>query len=293
MSGFPVKKTLDDFDFSFLPPIDKRQIDELATNSLSSSKKPILRTACWTSSGYWPSIECSSSTRLVISPWTFRAPICSSSSLLGGMRKRPPSLPPTRPSPSGTRSLPTLPSPPLSWIAYCITAPLSTSTSIVTVALPSFTTVTSTVFSDTLTVAIGGAGPDRDRPVPGVSAVCVPADGELCAVVSGTCGGLAAFAPALFWYAGHRHPLDGPLYHLGRRIPAAPLIILGRRERGRVVPCVSLCHLRFGQLIRVKPLPRPFAPARPRCPQSPSEAYRPTSPRPALPVPAALLGPWR
>ena len=31
MSGFPVKKTLDDFDFSFQPSIDKRQIDELGT----------------------------------------------------------------------------------------------------------------------------------------------------------------------------------------------------------------------------------------------------------------------
>ena len=29
MSGFPIKKTLDDFDFSFQPSIDKRQIDEL------------------------------------------------------------------------------------------------------------------------------------------------------------------------------------------------------------------------------------------------------------------------
>lgn len=27
MSGFPIKKTLDDFDFSFQPSIDKRQID--------------------------------------------------------------------------------------------------------------------------------------------------------------------------------------------------------------------------------------------------------------------------
>ena len=36
-------------------------------------------------------------------------------------------LPLTRPSPSGTRSLPTLPLPPPSWIRYCITAPLSTS----------------------------------------------------------------------------------------------------------------------------------------------------------------------
>jgi len=31
MSGFPIKKTLDDFDFSFQPSIDKKQIEELAT----------------------------------------------------------------------------------------------------------------------------------------------------------------------------------------------------------------------------------------------------------------------
>jgi len=31
MSGFPIKKTLGEFDFSFQPSIDKRQIDELAT----------------------------------------------------------------------------------------------------------------------------------------------------------------------------------------------------------------------------------------------------------------------
>jgi DNA replication protein DnaC len=31
MSGFPLKKGLDDFDFSFQPSIDKRQIEELAT----------------------------------------------------------------------------------------------------------------------------------------------------------------------------------------------------------------------------------------------------------------------
>ena len=31
MSGFPIKKTLDDFDFSFQPSIDKHQINELAT----------------------------------------------------------------------------------------------------------------------------------------------------------------------------------------------------------------------------------------------------------------------
>jgi DNA replication protein DnaC len=31
MSGFPLKKTFDDFDFTFQPSIDKKQIDELAT----------------------------------------------------------------------------------------------------------------------------------------------------------------------------------------------------------------------------------------------------------------------
>jgi len=31
MSGFPIKKGLDEFDFSFQPSIDKCQIDELAT----------------------------------------------------------------------------------------------------------------------------------------------------------------------------------------------------------------------------------------------------------------------
>ena len=30
-SGFPMKKTLEDFDFTFQPSIDKRQVDELAT----------------------------------------------------------------------------------------------------------------------------------------------------------------------------------------------------------------------------------------------------------------------
>jgi len=30
-SGFPLKKELNDFDFTFQPSIDKRQIDELAT----------------------------------------------------------------------------------------------------------------------------------------------------------------------------------------------------------------------------------------------------------------------
>lgn len=31
LSGFPIKKTLSDFDFSFQPSLDRRQIDELAT----------------------------------------------------------------------------------------------------------------------------------------------------------------------------------------------------------------------------------------------------------------------
>lgn len=31
MSGFPIKKSLEDFDFGFQPSIDKRQIDELST----------------------------------------------------------------------------------------------------------------------------------------------------------------------------------------------------------------------------------------------------------------------
>lgn len=31
MSGFPIKKALEDFDFSFQPSIDKRQIEALAT----------------------------------------------------------------------------------------------------------------------------------------------------------------------------------------------------------------------------------------------------------------------
>jgi len=31
MSGFPIKKSLDEFDFAFQPSIDKRQIDELAS----------------------------------------------------------------------------------------------------------------------------------------------------------------------------------------------------------------------------------------------------------------------
>ena len=31
MSGFPIKKTLEEFDFTFQPSIDKRQIEELAT----------------------------------------------------------------------------------------------------------------------------------------------------------------------------------------------------------------------------------------------------------------------
>ena len=98
-----------------------------ATSSLNSSKRPTLRTVCRTSSRFWPSTGCSSLTKSAISLWISRAQISFSSSLPDGMRKRPPFLPPTRPSPSGMRSLPTSPSPLPSWIVYCITAPLSTS----------------------------------------------------------------------------------------------------------------------------------------------------------------------
>ena len=171
MSGFPIKKTLDDFDFSFQPSIDKRQIDELATmrflengenvvflgppgvgkTHLASAlglvaaqhrfstyyinchqlieqlKKAHFENRLRTSSRFWPSTGCSSSMKSATSPWTSRVQTCSSSSLPDGMRKHPPFLPPTRLSPSGTRSLPTSPSPPPSWTVYCITAPLSTS----------------------------------------------------------------------------------------------------------------------------------------------------------------------
>ncbi len=98
-----------------------------ATSSLNSSRRPTLRTVCRISSRFWPSTGCSSLTKSATSPWTSRVQTCSSSSLPDGMRKRPPFLPPTRLSPSGTRSLPTSPSPPPSWIVYCITVPLSTS----------------------------------------------------------------------------------------------------------------------------------------------------------------------
>lgn len=39
MSGFPIKKTLDVFDFSFQPSIDKRQIDELTTMRFLESRE--------------------------------------------------------------------------------------------------------------------------------------------------------------------------------------------------------------------------------------------------------------
>ena len=41
-SGFPMKKTLDTFDFSFQPSIDKRQIDELATMRFLESAENIV-----------------------------------------------------------------------------------------------------------------------------------------------------------------------------------------------------------------------------------------------------------
>ncbi len=95
---------------------------------IESSRRPTLRTVCRISSRFWPSTGCSSSTRSATSPWTSRGQTCSSNSLPDGMRKRPPFLPPTRPSPSGTRSLPTSPSPLPSWsrvLHHC--TPLSTS----------------------------------------------------------------------------------------------------------------------------------------------------------------------
>lgn len=42
MSGFPIKKTLDDFDFTFQPSIDKRQIEELATMRFLESRENIV-----------------------------------------------------------------------------------------------------------------------------------------------------------------------------------------------------------------------------------------------------------
>ena len=42
MSGFPIKKTLDEFDFSFQPSIDKRQIDELATMRFLENRENIV-----------------------------------------------------------------------------------------------------------------------------------------------------------------------------------------------------------------------------------------------------------
>lgn len=166
MSGFPIKKTLDDFDFSFQPSIDKRQIDELATMRFLENGENVvflgppgvgkthlasalgLVAAQHRFSTYYVNchqlieqlkkahfenrlpdkLKVLAKYRMLIideigSPWTSRAPTCSFSSLPGGMRRHLLSLPPTRPSPSGTRSLPTLPSPLQSWIASCITAP--------------------------------------------------------------------------------------------------------------------------------------------------------------------------
>ena len=62
----------------------------IATSSLSSSKRPILRTVCRTSSESCSNARCSSSTKSAIFPWTSREPTCSSSSLPGGMRRRLP-----------------------------------------------------------------------------------------------------------------------------------------------------------------------------------------------------------
>ena len=42
MSGFPIKKTLDEFDFDFQPSIDKRQIEELATMRFLENRENIV-----------------------------------------------------------------------------------------------------------------------------------------------------------------------------------------------------------------------------------------------------------
>lgn len=68
----------------------------------------------------------SSSTRLAICLWIFRVRICFFNSSEGAMRRPPPSLPQTRRSPSGTRSLLMPPSPPRSSTVSCIMPPSST-----------------------------------------------------------------------------------------------------------------------------------------------------------------------
>lgn len=42
MSGFPFKKTMDMFDFSFQPSIDKQQIDELCTMRFVENKENVV-----------------------------------------------------------------------------------------------------------------------------------------------------------------------------------------------------------------------------------------------------------
>ena len=177
MSGFPIKKTLDDFDFSFQPSIDKRQIDELATMRFLENGENVvflgppgvgkthlasalgLVAAQHRFSTYYinchqlieqlkkahfenrlpDKLKILAKYRMLIIdeigylPMDIQGPICSSSSLQGGTRRRPPSLPPTRPSLSGMRSLPTSPSPPPSWTASCTTALSSTSRASLTV----------------------------------------------------------------------------------------------------------------------------------------------------------------
>ena len=143
MSGFPIRKTLDDFDFSFQPSIDKRQIDELATMRFLENGENVvflgppgvgkthlasalgLVAARHRFSTYY--INCHQLIEQLKKVWISRAQISFSSSLPDGMRKRLPFSLQTKPSLSGTRSLPTLPSPPLFWTAFCIIVPLSIS----------------------------------------------------------------------------------------------------------------------------------------------------------------------
>lgn len=54
MSGFPIKKTLEDFDFSFQPSIDKRQIDELATMRFVENAENIVFLISPTPWAWWP-----------------------------------------------------------------------------------------------------------------------------------------------------------------------------------------------------------------------------------------------
>ena len=168
MSGFPIKKGLDDFDFSFQPSIDKRQIDELATmrfvenvenivflgppsvgkthlaNALGmvaaknrystyyinchalieQLKKAISRIDSLTSSELSLNTRFSSLMKSAICLWIFKVQIYSFSSSLNDTKRLLLSSLPTKPFPSGTRSLPMSPlhQP---YLTVCFITPLS------------------------------------------------------------------------------------------------------------------------------------------------------------------------